>query len=811
MVVMASSSVVAVSLNWKASMETAATPPLDALLFDTSHCQACLSVKLLPFDSFSLKGRYAKHQSVYESSHKRIIRAANSRRKSGNGKLTSATPRKQLSGGPQWKSTELQERHEEVSMDSRVAGTGNVKKMQGEERIPEKLARESDSKLTLIKSSEENQQMRLNHSFLAEERYITDTIQNDVPGEELEKSTFTIDATEKDAPSEEVETSTVTIDVTENDAPSEDVETSSVTIFATERDISKEEVDGTRQSHLAVLENMKKQPDVEEALAQKREKEVFLEEEVLRLAQIEAQKLDLLKLVEANSFAGNKVFFYPQTVRAGSEVQIFLNRSTTVLVNQPRIIIMGAFNDWRWIPFSVGMQKSDLPGDWWVCSVQVPREAYKIDFVFFNGENIYENNATNDFFVLVEGGMMKGEFEDFLIEEKRKEAERLAAEQAEKERIAAEEHKRAEIKAAEEADKAEAVRIVKEQREREQLFIRKAVKNMEGVWKFEPSNFCAGGTVNIFYCRSSGPLAFSKEIWIHGGYNNWQDSVSIVKKLSPAQSKVGDWWSVEVYVQESAYMLNWVFADGPPNSAKLYDNNNYQDFHGLVPRSMLEDLYWAIVEDEVYKNLRLKRQEQEKAEKKKAEHRERINLEMKAKSKQAFLKSQAHVFYTDPVDVRAGEKVDVFYNPSSTILKGKAEVWMRYSFNCWTHRLGVLPPLKMIATGHGTHLKACVPVPQDAYVMDFVFSERGDVEGGIYDNRNGLDYHIPINGSAIKEPPLNVVHVAVEMAPIAKVGGLGDVVTSLSRAVQELGHNVEVLLPKYDCLDYKYGTKKEDD
>lgn len=44
------------------------------------------------------------------------------------------------------------------------------------------------------------------------------------------------------------------------------------------------------------------------------------------------------------------------------------------------------------------------------------------------------------------------------------------------------------------------------------------------------------------------------------------------------------------------------------------------------------------------------------------------------------------------------------------------------------------------------------------------------------------------------------MHVAVEMAPIAKVGGLGDVVTSLSRAVQELGHTVEVVLPKFAFL-----------
>ena len=35
-----------------------------------------------------------------------------------------------------------------------------------------------------------------------------------------------------------------------------------------------------------------------------------------------------------------------------------------------------------------------------------------------------------------------------------------------------------------------------------------------------------------------------------------------------------------------------------------------------------------------------------------------------------------------------------------------------------------------------------------------------------------------------------------------KVGGMGDVVTALGRAVQDEGHQVEVILPKYDCMDY---------
>ncbi|KAI8463844.1 MAG: soluble starch synthase [Monoraphidium minutum] len=45
-----------------------------------------------------------------------------------------------------------------------------------------------------------------------------------------------------------------------------------------------------------------------------------------------------------------------------------------------------------------------------------------------------------------------------------------------------------------------------------------------------------------------------------------------------------------------------------------------------------------------------------------------------------------------------------------------------------------------------------------------------------------------------------VVHFTAELAPIAKVGGLGDVVTGLARTCLARGHAVHVLLPFYECL-----------
>ncbi|HSX04432.1 MAG TPA: glycogen synthase [Rhabdochlamydiaceae bacterium] len=51
---------------------------------------------------------------------------------------------------------------------------------------------------------------------------------------------------------------------------------------------------------------------------------------------------------------------------------------------------------------------------------------------------------------------------------------------------------------------------------------------------------------------------------------------------------------------------------------------------------------------------------------------------------------------------------------------------------------------------------------------------------------------------------MRILHISTEMAPFAKVGGLGDVVSGLARAVKAKGHEVEILLPKYNSIDNTY-------
>lgn len=53
-------------------------------------------------------------------------------------------------------------------------------------------------------------------------------------------------------------------------------------------------------------------------------------------------------------------------------------------------------------------------------------------------------------------------------------------------------------------------------------------------------------------------------------------------------------------------------------------------------------------------------------------------------------------------------------------------------------------------------------------------------------------------------PPMFIVHISPELAPVAKVGGLADVVFGLSNELEIRGNSVEIILPKYDCLRYDH-------
>ncbi|KAJ1267644.1 hypothetical protein BS78_07G073200 [Paspalum vaginatum] len=530
---------------------------------------------------------------------------------------------------------------------------------------------------------------------------------------------------------------------------------------------------------------------------------MFAEQDTQELSQGDAEPQELQntlqELAEKNYLLKSKFFVFPEVLKADSTIDIYFNRDLSALANEPDVLIKGAFNGWKWRFFTEKLHKSKLRGDWWSCKLYIPKQAYRLDFVFFNGHTVYENNSNCDFLIQIESTMDEHLFKDFLVEENQRELERQTIEEVERRRQAEEQRRREVERAANEADRAQAKAEVHQKKNKLHNVLGLARASTDNLWYIEPITTRQGTTVRLHYNRNGRPLVHCTEIWVHGGYNNWIEGLSFAERLVHHDDKDGDWWYADVVLPQNTFVLDWVFADGPPGNARNYDNNSRQDFHAILSNNMTEEEYWGEEEHRIYTRVQQERRDREDNIRRKAERSAKMKAEMKEKTMRMFLVSQKHIVYTEPLEIHAGTTVDVLYNPSNTALTGKPEVWFRCSFNRWMHPGGLLAPQKMVKAENGSHLKATVNVPRDAYMMDFVFSESE--EGGTFDNRNGLDYHIPVFGSIAKEPPMHIVHIAVEMAPIAKVGGLGDVVTSLSRAVQDLGHNVEVILPKHDCLN----------
>lgn len=486
----------------------------------------------------------------------------------------------------------------------------------------------------------------------------------------------------------------------------------------------------------------------------------------------------------------------PATLVAGGKATLYYNKAASAVLSQAsNVELYAKFNNWELgagdEELRIDMSSSGV-ADFFKADFVVPKDAYELNFIFNDKEGTFDNNDMQNYALPIEGEMTAERWID------------LAPERAEAEYLRAKEQRRVEAERAEKEREASAL----------EMDGHKARDKVEYI-KAEHQNLQAGaGTYDALVAKATTSrgvqkmkISYNKAITVLAGaenepegpgvvlrvgHNGWQDVVDVpLKNTATASKKAGDWLEAIVDVPLDAVSLNMVVYSGD-----VFDNNQSQDYCIAVDRgdaakvaawadTLVEPLTKVITdarhaEEARQREIDAKKALAEQAVRDKAERVRRLQMK--------------HVLYTKPEEPVAGKDVTICYNPNNTNLNGNQEVRVTLGYNRWRHPKS-LSGLEMTKSTDGEHYEVTVPVPKDAYALDFVFS-NGD--GSVYDNRGGLDYNIPVQGAVVEEPPMYVVNICVEMAPIAKVGGMGDVVTALSRAVQDAGHNVEVILPRYD-------------
>ena len=508
---------------------------------------------------------------------------------------------------------------------------------------------------------------------------------------------------------------------------------------------------------------------------------------------------------------GEAVALIPESpVEVDSSIEVLYNIAMGPLPDGSAAPVLKiGYNRWETLE-KFDMQKVQGKDNWYSVKLKLPALLFRVDFVFEDkNSGAVDNNNGQDFTFELDGAptaeevtalrvKMLDDFEQQMHKEFSKEEDAIHEAAMKAARGAATEAKLAFVAKRKEMVLQEARDVVSERR---QSNIEESPE-IAFKWLKKPA---AGGMATIIYNKSSGPLASASSVSVMVGYDSWwmQDTeaitmVPVPKGEIPRDCAEGEWVMAKVSVWNTAAVLDFAFCDG---NRQVWDNAAGSDYHTRVQNATPSETLVQLV----FEALQASDASDSSVGEEMAAKRVLQRVSMRSNASRRRRELQRQFLFTVPMTPQAGKKATVYYNPDRTVLRGRPDVFLSGGFNRSIHNEKIQPELMAPAVpgaGGLGFLQAVVDIPADAHTLDLTFSDSSDMHGGFFDTNNGLGYHIPVSGSTSSENPLFVAHIASEMAPIAKAGGLGDVVTALGRAVQEEGHNVEVVIPKYDCIDY---------
>ncbi len=333
----------------------------------------------------------------------------------------------------------------------------------------------------------------------------------------------------------------------------------------------------------------------------------------------------------------------PTQLVAGANAVLYFNKEkSNILQHQANVELYAKCNNWELDIDSgdrIEMQSVGalVPGtNFYRAEVSLPADAYEINFIFGNMDGMYDNNDSQNYSIPIDGDMTEKKWIDTAPERaeaeflKRKELERIAAEEAERQRETA----------ALEQDAVNAQNLINFIKQEHTSLTRNSHTSFEDdsgvpIILAEQRTVRGAEQIKILYNKSATCLADidveSNPLMLRVGHNGWMDPVDLAFKRSKTKqskqdaSNPGDWWEATVKVPLDAVALNMVIFSGD-----VFDNNRENDYSVFVDRGK-DTIAWADsliqpLKKKLTETRRQKEKEERQLEEKKLKERQAVRV-----------------------------------------------------------------------------------------------------------------------------------------------------------------------------------------
>ncbi|KAK6151094.1 hypothetical protein DH2020_016026 [Rehmannia glutinosa] len=168
-----------------------------------------------------------------------------------------------------------------------------------------------------------------------------------------------------------------------------------------------------------------------------------------------------------------------------------------------------------------------------------------------------------------------------------------------------------------------------------------------------------------------------------------------------------------------------------------------------------------------------------------------------------FKEAQQNILYLNKQRLLAMEELDRVKNERNSLLDKVEQLEMKKEANIRRDKITISSELllridSLVLNGVIGSTEACD-------LRRLVIDSRGSFTDDLYDIicKNDAEFLAELRhfSKKSKQNGFHIIHICTEMSPVVSVGSLASYITGLSRALQRKGNLVEVILPKYACLN----------